>query len=850
MQEVRAPHAGQPNVVTHLPHRSVMPYYSVADDTLDMGASLGNSALWVTTLGTGAIQQVFETQLGELLLNSMCIRYAGPGHRPLEHGITPETGSASYVTLEQEEQGSFDIHPAYQRHRFAVAGAVQVTETIFLPLGPGVEAPDDPPLVYQLVELRNENDVPTAVRVFGYARLRGSLDDDVEARYDPALRALVAHNAGRPNAARVFGVTTTPSGYGTSFDYARVYNLLHLNPLNNQTNARGDILGCLQVDLQLAPGEDATLAFIAALSGRGEARALAAYRAGQDARAALEHTLQRLEEMLSCGRVLTPDPIINQGALWAKVNMRRVMARYPQGLAFTNEPGVSSNVVGRDVGWFVYGNDHFAPGFSRALLDSFARLQYPNGKIPEYYSALDGRVEDYGLNINDDTPLFIQAVNHHYRATGDLAWLRGIYPVVARAARYIISQEDDRGLVFCSARDPRGNVWAIAGWRNVIPQYSINGAVTELNAECCAALRSVGHLTQNLGLADDQAQAFFDAAQRLRDAMDRHLLNPANGLYYLNIDVDGNVHSDVTGDEVFPVMFRVCNDDVGFRIISRLNSPDFWTAAGLRTASRNDPLYDPFRYVGLMGGVWPGLTWWYAFAAARYHPEFMVEALRASFQHYAVAPNVNNTVPGQFSEWFDGESLVNRGMRLSPWEPPRFMWAAVEGVCGLMLTPDQPRIRPLVPSTWKWVALRQAPYHGQPLTYFAARQEGEFHIYANVAIDTPHTAECFDEDVSGQVHAFSASAAVVALRRPGCLLVLVGNVGTGTTVVPLGLNKVVDPGFNYDLRIYNSERSAWESPQRIAGKVACSLAVSIEANGYRAVELIEAGSASLGSGQR
>ncbi|MGI8913907.1 MAG: MGH1-like glycoside hydrolase domain-containing protein [Chloroflexota bacterium] len=842
MDTAHSPRLEQSDVVTHLPHRSVMPCYQVADDTLDMGASLGNSALWVTTLGTGAIQQVFVTALGELLVNSMCIRYAGRGHRPQEQGVGPAEGMASsYVGLAQEERGSFDIHPAYQRHRFAIAGAVQVTETTFLPLGSGVAAPGDPPLVYQMVELRNENDVTTVLRVYGYARLRGSLDADVAARYDPELRALVAHNAGRPDAVRVFGVTATPSGYGASFDYDRVYTRLHLTPLNNSTEAKGDILGCLQVDFRLAPGESAKLAFMVALSGQGEAPALAAYRQGQDAEAALEGTLRHLEGALSCGQVLTPDPIINQGALWAKVNMRRVMARYPQGPAFTNEPGGSSNVVGRDIAWFVFGNDHFMPDFSRTLLDTFGRLQYPNGKIPEYYSALDGRVEDYGLNINDDTPLYILAVNHHYRATGNREWLRGIYPVVARAAQYIMSQIDARGLVYCSAQDPRGNVWAIAGWRNVIPQYSLNGAVTEVNAECAAALRAAGHLSQNLGLPDEQAQTFFAAGQRLREAMDRHLLNPANGLYYLNIDVDGNVHSDVTGDEVFPVMFRVCDEEVGFRIISRLNSPDFWTSAGLRTASRYDPLYDPFRFVGLIGGVWPGLTWWYAFAAARYHPEFMVEALRASFQHYAAAPKANNTVPGQFSEWFDGESLVNRGMRLSPWEPPRFMWAAVEGVCGLMLTPDQPRVSPLVPSAWNWVALRQLPYHGMLLTYFAARQEGEFHIYANADIATPHTTERFDEDVSGRVHAFSSTAAVVALRRPGCLLVLVGNVGSGTTVVPLDLQQVADPAGTYAMRIYNSERSAWEPTQRITGQVACSLAVSIEANGYRAVELTEVG---------
>ena len=69
----------------------------------------------------------------------------------------------------------------------------------------------------------------------------------------------------------------------------------------------------------------------------------------------------------------------------------RVMARYPQGPAFTNEPGVSSNVVGRDAAWFVYGNDHFRPAFSRALLDTFARLQYPNLTLV----SPDGRVLPY-----------------------------------------------------------------------------------------------------------------------------------------------------------------------------------------------------------------------------------------------------------------------------------------------------------------------------------------------------------------------------------------------------------------------------------------------------------------------
>ena len=410
----------------------------------------------------------------------------------------------------------------------------------------------------------------------------------------------------------------------------------------------------------------------------GEQDALQRFGRIPNADDALDQTVASLKEILRAARVLTPDPVINQGALWSKVNMRRVMASYPTGQAFTNDPGTYANVVTRDAAWFVYGNDHFLPSFSRRLLDNLAERQYPTGKLPEYFDGISGRVEDDGLNINDDTPLYVLAVNHHFRATGDWDWLARTYPAVARAAHYIISQVDDRGLVFCSANDSRGDVWAIAGWRNIVSGYHISGAVTEINAECVAALRDAAHLAEELG-HDDEREAFASASARIRDAMDAYLLNPKNGLYYLNIDVDGSPRTDVTGDEIFPVIMRACSEETGFRIISRLNSPDFWTPAGLRTVSRLDPRFDPSAHSGLMGGVWPGLTWWYAFGAARYHPHSMVRALRSSFEHYGVDPQRYNTVPGQFSEWFDGESLANRGMRLSPWEPPRFLWAAVEG---------------------------------------------------------------------------------------------------------------------------------------------------------------------------
>jgi hypothetical protein len=196
-------------------------------------------------------------------------------------------------------------------------------------------------------------------------------------------------------------------------------------------------------------------------------------------------------------------------------------------------------------------------------------------------------------------------------------------------------------------------------------------------------------------------------------------------------------------------------------------------------------------------------------------------------------------VPGQFSEWFDGESLINRGMRLSPWEPPRFLWAAVEGVCGMMLTNGAPSINPLVPPTWKWVALKQCPYHREHFSFFAVKQKGEFHVHATCVANTQTECLTYEEDISNGVLCFSNSAAVVALRRGNMMSLMVGNVGDQTASVPINLKSILDPQITYKTRSYDSERDEWEDKGTALGVDLVSLAISIETNGYRLIELTE-----------
>ncbi len=856
-------------VVARPRHRQELPAYFLPDTDLEMGASLGNTRCWATIKGNGDVESLFSTHLGQVVVGSTCLRYSGVGHRiirpgrkaiPLpgvpaeaQHYALHEDAAAAFIHLRQEIPGQFELHPAYQRHSYDLSGNLKVEETIFVPhVASPAQArrhPDlETPLLYQVVSLHNHSKLARRLRIYGYARLRGETPPDIAAVYDPALcqGALVATNVSQPDWVRIFGISgpVHVSGWGTTFDASQIYETTHVFPLDNDTSANGDVLGALQVDVDLEPDKDVEFAFITGFSPDGEAEARQIFGQGWGYQRALSETIAYYTDAVGVTEVMTPDPLINQGVTWAKVNMLRVMCDYPTCPAFTNDPSRSSAVVGRDAAWFIYGCDHLLPEFSRSLLDAFAHRRAQNGMILEYYDAVTNKCFDNGLNINDDTPLFILAANHHYRETGDHAFLRHIYPAVHSAANYILSQRDTErhyGLVVCTTRGFCAE--GICSWRNIIDGYTLNGAVTEINAECAAALRAAAHLGEEVGTTKGRqdAQAFYAAAEALTSAINTHLLNPETGLYYLTIDIDGNHRTDVTSDELFPVIFRVAPDDVAYRIISRLNSPDFWTPAGIRTVSRASPDYDPCGHYGLLGGVWPGVTWWYAFAAKAYHPEFMVRALRASFEHYARDPKKNNTVPGQFSEWIDGESLVNRGMRLSPWEPPRFLWAAVEGVCGVVLGTHAVGISPLLPPDWRWVGIRRLFYHGRELGFFVGRQQDTFHVIGTADFDTSpgYTKHVYDEDISDQIDTLNPLAHHVAFKRPGEIVVCLGSASHQTILVPLRLNGSLEAGKIYHTEVYNSERNTWVEGETSRANALTELAVEIEEGGYRLLRFLE-----------
>lgn len=817
------------------PRPGELPYYVMPDSAMSHGMSLGNTRLWLTSKASGAIHRIFSLELGQDVIGPVVITYAVLGEPALAADSDPDADetTSTFTLVEQDGPGVVEIHPTRQQRRFRLSCEAAVDETILLPRTGG----DEPSVALYHVDITNEAALRRTLRISAYAELHGQTPPDITAVYDAELGALVVRNQSHPDWVRIFGSTMPPSTYETTHDVSQVYGDGRARCLRNDTSPTGPVLGALQVNVSLAPMETKSLCFVLAFSAHGEQVARDLYLADRDFDDALKRTNAYIVPTTSVAMVETPDPVINEGVFWAKVNMLRVIGDYPKGPAFTNEPGVSSNVVGRDVVWYVYGCDYLMPGFSAELLRQLARRQYPNGKMVEYYNAITDDRADYGLNINDDTPLFVLGIHHHFLATGDKDFLRELYPAAERAARYFLSQRDDRGLVYCSAEGY--NVEGIASWRNVIPNYQINGAVTEINSECHGALRALAAMAQALG-NDAATSEFTAAADALRDAINQHLMSPANRMYYLNIDTLGAVHTDVTADEVFPVMFGVADSESSYQIISRLDAPDFNTPAGLRTVSRYSPHYEPLKNVGLMGGVWPGLTFWYAFAAASYHPGVMARALHSSFAHYQRDPLRNNTVPGQFSEWFDGESLVNRGMRLSPWEPPRLLWAAVESACGISGTGSGCRCQPVIPPNWQWIGVRRLPHCGKLVSFFAARQRDGLHIYSNTELVTDHALHHYAADVTNAVQVMNYRVHRLALRSDSEILICLGSSADGTVTAPLRITRLLEDDRDYVVEVHTSELPDWRRGGTRKGRALKQIAASIEAGGYRLLRIKQA----------
>ena len=476
----------------------------------------------------------------------------------------------------------------------------------------------------------------------------------------------------------------------------------------------------------------------------------------------LRESNDAVRRYVDTARLITPDAAINRANAWGKVNMLRVQEQYRWGEGFTNGPPADV-VVARDSALYLMGSSYFSPEFSRKLLDLwFKHGQERSGKFSEYMLASGEPLltDDYGMNINDDTPLMLIAARQYYSLTRDRGFLLYVYPGILRAADWIQSQRwvgenNTYGLLWCTstALGTRG----LFTWRN-IGTTNISGAVTEVNSEAYAALTAVSELAAVMGDSVNE-QRYRAAAQSLRDAINRYLRprDDATALYYLNINPAGQTVRADTGDEVFPVLYGVADPESASSVLKELFSNRFFVvgasgAGGFHTVSSSDREYrrdrpETLTYhpgenddFGLMGGIWAVLGSWIGHAAALSdRPDLALKALRASALLTDMPnPAASHTVPGEFGDGYYSDSVRRQAWSSAPLGPyiaGTFVYSSLESFLGLTPLPKGLRLSPKLPAGWDWAAASDIPYGGAPLSLLALRRTHTLYATGPVSTD-------------------------------------------------------------------------------------------------------------------
>jgi glycogen debranching enzyme len=281
-------------------------------------------------------------------------------------------------------------------------------------------------------------------------------------------------------------------------------------------------------------------------------------------------------------------------------------------------------------------------------------------------------------------------------------------------------------------------------------------------------LREAAALADAAGHAADAA-GWRGAAADLEAAINSRL-GTADGLYLLNLHA-GGANPTRTADLVFPVLGGVAAPERAERILDLLYGPAFYTPYGIHTVASDEAEYHPNFGHGLMGGLWPNLTAWVAFAGRARYPDRLAAMMSSLFALCEVADPAagGHLVPGEFPEWFDGDTLESRGMAMSPWMPPTYVWLGVEGLAGVTPRPDGLTITPNLPSAWGWLALRNLPYRDGRLSCFV--HGGRLHTTQPVESALPQTV--YAADVSDDL-AVTGGLLAVALAGDSGVTVLVG----------------------------------------------------------------------------
>ena len=342
------------------------------------------------------------------------------------------------------------------------------------------------------------------------------------------------------------------------------------------------------------------------------------------------------------------DSVANRLARWAELNLDEALVCNPDlGCGPVAGYGPSGPGGARPgFGWF-FGGDAAINSFAlssvgafdlaKQYLRFFAPYQRADGKITHEISQSAARIPwftDYPFPYwhGDTTPFWILAIGELFRASADTAYVRELWPHVAKAYRWCVATTGDDGLMLNS----RAGVGAIevgslgAGLRSDI----------YLAAVWVEALRRIGEMAAAVGdsaTGNDAARRAPLAAQSLQT----RFWMPRERRFAFAILAGDSLNDNLTVWPATAMSWHLFDETRGQAMAEALARAAVSTDWGARTLASESGLYDPLHYNN--GTVWPFVTGFLSLAEYRYHNPYAggaaLDAVARTFDVWGLGRN-------------------------------------------------------------------------------------------------------------------------------------------------------------------------------------------------------------------
>lgn len=237
----------------------------------------------------------------------------------------------------------------------------------------------------------------------------------------------------------------------------------------------------------------------------------------------------------------------------------------------------------------------------------------------------------------DATPLFVSLAGAYWRRTGDMAFVREIWPHVLRALKWIDTHGDVDGDGFVEYRRKSAEGLVQQGWKD--SHDSIFHADGRMADAPIALVEVQAYVYEAKLLAADVAQAMDDPAlasrlrdeaAALRDNFDRAFWCAELGSYALALDGAKKPCQVLSSNAGHALWTGIALPQRAHALATRFLDPTFFNGWGIRTIAEGQARYNPMSYHN--GSVWPHDTALVAAGMARYgHTDAALQVMSGLF---------------------------------------------------------------------------------------------------------------------------------------------------------------------------------------------------------------------------